>query len=274
MSRFRDSTTTFNNTRTESRTHYKRVWTLCIFSIADPCPRVEVISAGNISSSDMDELLMASFNIQLDKWADRPVYLREYPNQELYLIHNGEHWLFIRDQENKADLIPANAVAYTTSSAETPQNVTSSWTLASGETVELQFICAGKHYSDVTMRVMASQITSVSVVYSTVCPGADQRKHQSSTSLVLVRGIRRLPVNSPHKGPVTRKLLPFDDVIMMDEKFFDGLEQDCCNSSGLAMLLVIWDAIMFILQCWEICYTIYSIISNMANVHFEWNISN
>ena len=43
---------------------------------------------------------------------------------------------------------------------------------------------------------------------------ADQRKHQGSASLAFVRGIHRWPVNSPHKWPVTRKMLPFDDVIM------------------------------------------------------------
>ena len=42
----------------------------------------------------------------------------------------------------------------------------------------------------------------------------DQRKHQSSASLAFVRGIHRRPVNSPHKGPVMRKMFPFDDVIM------------------------------------------------------------
>ena len=42
----------------------------------------------------------------------------------------------------------------------------------------------------------------------------DQRKHQSSASLAFVRGIHRGPVNSPHKWQVTRKMLPFDDVIM------------------------------------------------------------
>ena len=51
-------------------------------------------------------------------------------------------------------------------------------------------------------------------VYLTRCSGADQRKHQSSASLVFVRGIHRWPVNSPHKGSVTRKMFPFDDVIM------------------------------------------------------------
>ena len=53
---------------------------------------------------------------------------------------------------------------------------------------------AGYHYSDVIMSAMSSQITSVSIVYSTVCSGADQRKHP---------------------GAVTRKMLPFDDVIMI-----------------------------------------------------------
>ena len=61
---------------------------------------------------------------------------------------------------------------------------------------------------------MASQITSLTIVYSTVYSGADQIKHQSPASLAFVRGIHRGPVNSPHKWPVTRKLFPFDDVIM------------------------------------------------------------
>ena len=71
------------------------------------------------------------------------------------------------------------------------------------------------HYDDVIMDAMASQTTSLTVVYSSIYSGADQRKHQSSTSLTFVRGIHRWPVNSPHKGPVTQKMFPFDDVIMM-----------------------------------------------------------
>ena len=65
------------------------------------------------------------------------------------------------------------------------------------------------------MGTIASQITSFTIVYSTVYSDADQRKHQSSTSRAFVRGIHRGPVNSPHKWPVTRKMFPFDDVIMM-----------------------------------------------------------
>ena len=47
------------------------------------------------------------------------------------------------------------------------------------------------HYSDVIMTTMASQITSLTVVYSTVYSDADQRKHQSSASLAFVWGIHR-----------------------------------------------------------------------------------
>ena len=64
------------------------------------------------------------------------------------------------------------------------------------------------------MDMIASQITSLTIVYSTVYSDADQRKHQSPASLAFVRGIHRRPVNSPHKWPVTRKMFPFDDVIM------------------------------------------------------------
>ena len=47
------------------------------------------------------------------------------------------------------------------------------------------------HYDDVIMGAMASQITSLTIVYSTVYSGADQSKHQSSASLAFVRGIHR-----------------------------------------------------------------------------------
>ena len=69
-----------------------------------------------------------------------------------------------------------------------------------------------RHHGDVIMGAMASQITSLTIVYSTV---SDQRKHQRSASLAFVWGIHRWPRNSPHKWPVTRKMFPFDDVIML-----------------------------------------------------------
>ena len=69
-------------------------------------------------------------------------------------------------------------------------------------------------YIDVTMRAIVSQITGVWIVCPTFCSGAYQRKHPSSASLAFVRGIHRSPVDSPNKGPVTRKMLPSDVVTM------------------------------------------------------------
>ena len=72
------------------------------------------------------------------------------------------------------------------------------------------------HDNDVMMSAifkMASQITSLAIVYATVYSGADE--HQSSAPLAFVWGVQRWPVNSPHKGPVTQKVFPFYDVIMV-----------------------------------------------------------
>ena len=78
--------------------------------------------------------------------------------------------------------------------------------------------CATKtpnHYNDVIMGAMASQITSLAILYLTVYIFRPRsRKHLSSVSLAFVWGIHRWPVNSPHKWPVTRKMFPFGDVIM------------------------------------------------------------
>ena len=85
------------------------------------------------------------------------------------------------------------------------------------------------HNCDVIMNTIASQITSLTIVYLTVNSGIDQRKHQSSASLAFVRGIHRRPVNSPHKGPVTRKMFPFDDVIMAAAINQDHWRHWSCN---------------------------------------------
>ena len=93
------------------------------------------------------------------------------------------------------------------------------------------------HYRDVIMSAMASQITPVSNVCSTVCSRADQRKHQSSVSLAFVMGIHRWPVDSTHKGPVTRKTFPFDDVIMVWEAY-----TICCSTHASVRR---WYALLF-----------------------------
>ena len=102
------------------------------------------------------------------------------------------------------------------------------------------------------MSAMASQITSVSIVCSTVCSGADQRKHQISASRASVKGIHRWPLNSLHnKGPVTRKMFPFDDVLgITGEGGFYGVHKKTrerrspCNTNSSYFSLQFWFYIM------------------------------
>ena len=81
------------------------------------------------------------------------------------------------------------------------------------------------------MGARASQITSLTIVNSTVYSGADQRKYQISASLVFERGIHRWTANSPHKWPVARKVFPFDDVIMQWSSLTHSIS---CNSCEVA----------------------------------------
>ena len=93
------------------------------------------------------------------------------------------------------------------------------------------------------MSTIAYQITSLTIVYSTVYSGADQRKHQSSASLTFVRGIHRGLLNSPHKWPVTRKIFPFDDAIMLQEQW-------CQSSSHGSYGAGTWKNSKIILGIW------------------------
>ena len=67
------------------------------------------------------------------------------------------------------------------------------------------------------MSAMASQTISVSIVCSTVCSGW-LKKTPKLRVTGLCEGIHRWPVYSPHKGPVTRKMISFDDVIISGSK--------------------------------------------------------
>ena len=80
------------------------------------------------------------------------------------------------------------------------------------------------HYCDVIMGTMASQVTSLTIVYS----GADQRKHQSSASQTFVRGIHRWLVNSPYKWAETRKKFPFEVFIMFTDVCFASKRWQRC----------------------------------------------
>ena len=70
------------------------------------------------------------------------------------------------------------------------------------------------HYTDVIISAMASQITSSTIVYPTVYSRRKSKKTSKLHAAGLCEGIHRWPVNSAHKGPVKRKMFPFDDVIM------------------------------------------------------------
>ena len=91
------------------------------------------------------------------------------------------------------------------------------------------------------MSTMGSQITDISIVCTAVCWGANQRKHQSSASLAIVQGIHWWPVNSLHKGPVTLKLFPFDNIIMGHSSY--ALHQNCtCYLISHIAVICITDA--------------------------------
>ena len=106
------------------------------------------------------------------------------------------------------------------------------------------------HHSDVIMSAMASLTTGVSIVCSAVCPGAD------------VRGIRRWPMDSPHKGPVRRKMTPFDDVIM-----------HCGSRNNMNLSIMIWQTGHFIISrspsyIYTTLYDFYYICVNDLNTDF------
>ena len=99
------------------------------------------------------------------------------------------------------------------------------------------------HYCEVIISEMASLITDVLIVYSTVSSCADQIKYQSSALLAYVRRIRihRWSVNSPHKGPVTRKMSPSDDVIME----CPSITVHPCQHNDIVLTDIRWQWIMF-----------------------------
>ena len=141
------------------------------------------------------------------------------------------------------------------------------------------------------MSAMASQITNLTIVYSNGYSSADQRKHQSSASLAFVRGIHRWPVNSPHKGPVTRKMFPFDDVIMIKVPvklyavnlflFLGNMEYICpfCYVSTLRSPIPMWslsikekDSFIWYSQC-HACLLICVAKTSVVMVCYKLSIS-
>ena len=120
------------------------------------------------------------------------------------------------------------------------------------------------HYIDVIMIATASQITGLMVVYSTFYSGANQIKLQSSASLAHVQGIGRWPVNSEHKRPVTRKMFPFDDVIMIYSYHcnYSLVWRIVCSrgNRNLEYICVYMFAILYCIFWGRIFYVVYSLL--------------
>ena len=89
------------------------------------------------------------------------------------------------------------------------------------------------------MGVIACVMTSVSINCSPVCSGANQRIHQCSASLAFVRRINRWPVDSIHTGPVTQKMFPFDDDVIMRKRSWDIRNNSSWHGNSLAWMLLL-----------------------------------
>ena len=92
-------------------------------------------------------------------------------------------------------------------------------------------------YNDAIMSAMASQITSVSIV----CNCLFRHRPKKTSKLCVTgpcEGIHRSPVDTPQKRPVTRKMFPFDDVIMLHNGAL-AIRHNW-NPSSIYMLHVAW----------------------------------
>ena len=99
------------------------------------------------------------------------------------------------------------------------QHVT--WDLVWKTLIPRETVCARYHsqqlrgiINDVIMSVMASLITGISIVYSTVYSSTDQ--------------FTWWLVNNSHKGPITWKMFPFDHVIMIGSHFISDISILLC----------------------------------------------
>ena len=149
-----------------------------------------------------------------------------------------------------------------------------------GKSMNLQ--THSSHHNDVTMSTIASQITSLTIAHSTVCPCVNQRNHQSSASLSFVRGIHRWSVNFPHKWTVTRKMFPFDDVIMYTKlvltsyfwifrPYFRLRPRRVSNDHRAIGLFSFVRAVC--LDCFTLCYTLSTLDLFIANNEGLFSVS-
>ena len=122
------------------------------------------------------------------------------------------------------------------------------------------------------MGTMASQITSLTIVYSIVYSGAGQRKHQSSASQAFVRRFHRGPVNFPHKWPVTRKCFhlmtsswPTTWMTSTESKIYTK------HKSYLTWLMIEWTNVSKRLLCVGFLY-LYHLSKLLSGLELRWQL--
>ena len=117
------------------------------------------------------------------------------------------------------------------------------------------------------MSAIASQITNLTFVYSTVYSDTDETKHQSSASLAFVRVLHRWLVNSPHEGPVTRKMFPFDDVIMILPDGLFLLPGYAMSHKYSPVFVIVFK---IVIQCILIFLGIHVVYAPSGLLHWRW----
>ena len=129
------------------------------------------------------------------------------------------------------------------------------------------------------MSMMASQITSLTIVYSTVYPWRRSKKTSKLHITGLCGGIHRWPVNSLHKGPVMRKMFPFDCVIIHFIEFqlrwiqYDKIQRQIVTSPSSFFPCLTWNnkrnqhcplgnvaAVIKVFKCWTHFINLYLLV--------------
>ena len=122
------------------------------------------------------------------------------------------------------------------------------------------------HYCDVIMGEMASQITSLTIVYSTFYSGADQRKNQSSASLA---GNSPVTGEFPAQMASNWKIFPFDDVIVSMQGEYDKLsntfKKSVCPAGNLTTELILPSTIYIHINIYVYIY-IHCLSGNLAHI--------
>ena len=133
------------------------------------------------------------------------------PSEQIQIQWNSYQniTIFIKENAFKDVVCRVSSILSRSQCVNTTNKIDQCQTTKQNKTGTVYIFIGIEHYSDLTMGEIASKITNFTIIYSTVYSDADQRKHQIFASLAFV------PVNSPHKRPVTRKIFPFDDVIMI-----------------------------------------------------------